>query len=97
MECSSTYNKAKGDESSVRENLLEYFESRRVDLTHSPRNNHSYNFDCCMSNDQRDNNAAEPAVHEIKGIVRDIKQPNKRIVSTSYDYQRDQVDNSECP
>ena len=96
MACSSTYNKAKGDESSVRETLLEDFKSRRMDLlTHGPHNNHIYDFHCCMSDGQRDNNAAEPAVHEIEGIVRDIKQPNKRIVSTSYDYQRDEIDDSE--
>ena len=87
MPCSSTYNKAEGDESSTRNTLLENFKSRRVGLfTHSPHDNHGYNLHCCMSDGQRDNNAAEPAVHEIKGIVWDIEQPNKRIVSTSHDH-----------
>ncbi len=96
MACRSTYNEAKGDESSVRESLLENFKSRGMGLlAHSPHNNHIYNFHCCMSDGQRDNNAAEPAVHEIEGIVRNIKQPNKGIVSTSHYHQRDQIDDSE--
>ena len=95
MACSSTYNKTKGDESSGRKSLLEDRESRWMDLTHSSHNNHIYDFRRCMSDGQRDNNAAEPAVHEIECIVRDIEQPNKRIVSTSHDYQRDEIDDSE--
>ena len=96
MACRSTYNETKGDESSVLKSLLENLKSRRMGLlAHCPHNNHIYDFHCCMSDGQRDNDAAEPAVHEIEGIVRDIKQPNKRIVSTSHDYQRDQIDDSE--
>ena len=93
--CSSTYNKAKGNESSSRKSLLEDFKSRGMVLAYSSHNNHIYDFRCCMSDDQRDDNAAEPAVHEIEGIVRNIKQPNKRIVSTSHDHQRDEIDDSE--
>ena len=54
--------------------------------------NHGNYFHCAMSDSKGDDDATEPAVHQVESIVRDIKPANQRVVSAGHDYQWDHVD-----
>ena len=85
-----THYESEGDEPNLLQCGRERLPSRGMSLSASYDN--GYYFHRAVSDGKCDDDATEPAVHQIECIVRYIKQANEEVVPASHKNQWDHVD-----
>ena len=85
-----THDEPEYDESGLLQSFRERFPSRGMSLLATYNNRHY--FHCAVGDSKGDDDATEPAVHQVECIVRDVEPADQRVVPAGHDYQWDHVD-----